>query len=437
MSHVLIVEDDPVLREALAETMTIAGHTYITAKDGKEALVLLELHNPAVVLTDIRMDGLDGNQLLNEIQRKRPGLPVILMTAYGSVQDAVDAMRRGAVDYLQKPFSAQVLIEKINQFIKVEQDDEDTGEPIAQDPKSQALLSMALKVAQSDVGVMISGESGTGKEVLAHFIHDHSTRKKKPFIAINCAAIPEQMLEATLFGYEKGSFTGAYKSTPGKFEQAQGGTLLLDEVSEMPLSLQAKLLRVLQEKEVERIGSNKTISLDVRILATTNRQLKDEVQAGRFREDLFYRLNVFPLQWHPLRERKNDIIPLANYLIRKHCNHKQPIVPIISPTAQKSMLAYAWPGNTRELDNVIQRALVLQTQGIIEVDHLQLSSIIIQETEVAAASTKNLQVHEFELIVKTLVENNGNRQKVAALLGVSERTLRYKLAKMREEGYVV
>ncbi|MFJ1267381.1 sigma-54-dependent transcriptional regulator [Legionella lytica] len=437
MSHVLIVEDDPVLREALAETMTIAGHTYITAKDGKEALVLLELHNPAVVLTDIRMDGLDGNQLLNEIQRKRPGLAVILMTAYGSVQDAVDAMRRGAVDYLQKPFSAQVLIEKINQFIKVEQDDEDTGEPIAQDPKSQALLSMALKVAQSDVGVMISGESGTGKEVLAHFIHDHSTRKKKPFIAINCAAIPEQMLEATLFGYEKGSFTGAYKSTPGKFEQAQGGTLLLDEVSEMPLSLQAKLLRVLQEKEVERIGSNKTISLDVRILATTNRQLKDEVQAGRFREDLFYRLNVFPLQWHPLRERKNDIIPLANYLIRKHCNHKQPIVPVISPTAQKSMLAYTWPGNTRELDNVIQRALVLQTQGIIEVEHLQLSSIVIQETEVAAASTKNLQVHEFELIVKTLVENNGNRQKVAALLGVSERTLRYKLAKMREEGYVV
>lgn len=437
MSHVLIVEDDPVLREALAETMTISGHTYITAKDGKEALVLLELHNPAVVLTDIRMDALDGSQLLDEIQRKRPGLPVILMTAYGSVQDAVNAIRRGAVDYLQKPFSAQVLTEKINQFIKMEVE-EYTGEPIAKDPKSQALLSMALKVAQSDVGVMISGESGTGKEVLAHFIHDHSSRKTKPFIAINCAAIPEQMLEATLFGYEKGSFTGAYKSTPGKFEQAQGGTLLLDEVSEMPLNLQAKLLRVLQEKEVERIGSNKTISLDVRILATTNRQLKKEVQVGRFREDLFYRLNVFPLQWHPLRERKNDIIPLANYLIRKHCHHKQPIVPIISPAAQHIMLAYSWPGNTRELDNVIQRALVLQTQGIIEVEHLHLSPNVMQETEiVSSVSSKNLQVHEFELIEKTLMEYHGNRQKVAALLGVSERTLRYKLAKMREEGYVV
>ncbi|MBL7479000.1 sigma-54-dependent transcriptional regulator [Legionella bononiensis] len=436
MSHVLIVEDDPVLREALAETMTISGHTYITAKDGKEALTLLELHNPAVVLTDIRMDKLDGNQLLTEIQKKRPGLPVILMTAFGSVEDAVTAIRHGAVDYLQKPFSAQVLTEKINQFIKIEVDD--SGEPIAQDPKSQALLTMALKVAQSDVGVMISGESGTGKEVLAHFIHDHSPRKKNPFIAINCAAIPEQMLEATLFGYEKGSFTGAYKSTPGKFEQAQGGTLLLDEVSEMSLSLQAKLLRVLQEKEVERIGSNKMISLDVRILATTNRQLKDEVQAGRFREDLFYRLNIFPLQWHPLRERKNDIIPLANYLIRKHCQHKQPVVPVISPTAQKLMLSYPWPGNARELDNVIQRALVLQTQGIIEGEHLQLSltSTMTPETT-AAASSKNLQIHEFELIEKTLLEHEGNRQQVAALLGVSERTLRYKLAKMREEGYVV
>lgn len=436
MSHVLIVEDDPVLSEALAETMTIAGHTYITAKEGKEALTLLELHNPAVVLSDIRMDKMDGNELLNEIQRKRPGLPVILMTAYGSVQDAVVAMRHGAVDYLTKPFSAHVLIEKINQFIKIKVE-EDTGDPIAHDPKSQALLSMALKVAQSDVGVMISGESGTGKEVLAHFIHDHSSRKKQPFIAINCAAIPEQMLEATLFGYEKGSFTGAYKSTPGKFEQAQGGTLLLDEVSEMPLSLQAKLLRVLQEKEVERIGANKAISLDVRILATTNRQLKDEVQAGRFREDLFYRLNIFPLEWLPLRERKNDIIPLANYLIRKHCQ-QQPIVPAISATAQKLMFSYPWPGNARELDNVIQRALVLQTQGIIETEHLQLSvgGGIDSETTSAAIGI-NLQIHEFQLIEKTLLENEGNRQKVAALLGVSERTLRYKLAKMREEGYVV
>lgn len=439
MSHVLIVEDDPVLREALAETMTIAGHTYITAKNGKEALTLMELHNPAVILSDIRMDNVDGNQLLHEVQKRRPGIPVILMTAYGSVEDAVLAVRHGAVDYLQKPFSAQTLTEKVNQYVKAEIN-ENAGEPVAQDPKSQALLSMALRVARSDVGVMISGESGTGKEVLAHFIHDHSPRKKNPFIAINCAAIPEQMLEATLFGYEKGAFTGAYKATEGKFEQAQGGTLLLDEVSEMPLSLQAKLLRVLQEKEVERIGSNKVINLDVRILATTNRKLKDEVEAGRFREDLFYRLNIFPLQWHPLRERKNDIIPLANYLILKHCQNKQPIIPVISSDAQKVMLAYSWPGNTRELDNVIQRALVLQTQDLIEEEHLQLSTMPVLENKgmlVLPSSNKNLQSYEFDLIQKTLAEHDGNRQQVANLLGVSERTLRYKLAKMREEGYTV
>ncbi|MBA2650549.1 MAG: sigma-54-dependent Fis family transcriptional regulator [Legionella sp.] len=432
MSHVLIVEDDPVLREALAETMTIAGHTYITARDGREALGLLEIHQFGLVLTDIRMDKLDGIQLLAQIQKKQPGLPVILMTAYSSVEDAVAAIRHGAVDYLKKPFSAQILKEKVNQYIKEPQEDENN--PVAHDPKSQALLTMALKVATSDVGVMISGESGTGKEVLAHFIHDHSPRRGEPFIAINCAAIPEQMLEATLFGYEKGSFTGAYKTTPGKFEQAQGGTLLLDEVSEMPMSLQAKLLRVLQEKEVERIGGNKLISLNVRILATTNRQLKEEVKAGRFREDLFYRLNIFPLEWLPLRERKNDIIPLAIYLIRKHC-HNQPIMPVISTSAQKLMLAYPWPGNARELDNVIQRALVLKTQSIIEPEHLQLNLAV--ESQTTEIPCKNLQVHEYQLIEKILVEHEGNRQQVAALLGISERTLRYKLAKMREEGYVV
>ncbi len=436
MTHVLIVEDDLVLREALAETMTIAGHTYITARDGKEALALLELYHPSVILTDVRMDNLDGNELLANIKKNRPNIPVILMTAYSSVEDAVHAIRQGAVDYLQKPFSAQLLIEKINQYVR-KPIDFDESEPIAQDPKSQALLNMALKVAQSDVGVMISGESGTGKEVLAHFIHDHSTRRKQPFIAINCAAIPDQMLEATLFGYEKGAFTGAYKATAGKFEQAQGGTLLLDEVSEMPLSLQAKLLRVLQEKEVERIGSNKMISLDVRILSTTNRLLKDEVQAGRFREDLFYRLNVFPLQWHPLRERINDIIPLANYLIRKHCKNKDVILPILSEHAQKQMLHYAWPGNARELDNVIQRALVLQSNGIIDEEHLQLTLSRIVASETKNVGNKNLQANEYELIEKTLAQHSGNRQEVAALLGVSERTLRYKLAKMREEGYVI
>lgn len=451
MSDVLIVEDDPVLREALAETMNLAGHSYLAARDGKEALAMLERHSPAIVLSDIRMDEMDGQQLLAEIQRRNPGVPVILMTAHGSVEDAVAAMRHGAVDYLQKPFSAHALTEKINRYIKPALT-EDDNQPVAQDPKSQALLSMALKVAQSDVGVMISGESGTGKEVLAHFIHDHSPRKNHPFIAINCAAIPEQMLEATLFGYEKGAFTGAYKSTPGKFEQAQGGTLLLDEVSEMSLALQAKLLRVLQEKEVERIGANKLINLDVRVLATSNRKLLEEVKAGRFREDLYYRLNVFPLHWLPLRERQCDIIPLANYLIRRHCQNHYPLIPSLSEEAKIALLEYSWPGNARELDNVIQRALVLQINGIIEVSHLQLPSVEIEEVEakthkiMSQTSNRNkednkdvnrLKNHEFDLIEQTLNEHQGNRQQVAAMLGISERTLRYKLAKMRKEGYAV
>lgn len=434
MSNVLIVEDDPVLREALGETMSLAGHSYLAARDGREALAMLDRHNPAIVLSDIRMDKLDGQQLLAEIQRRNPGVPVILMTAHGSIDDAVLAMRQGAVDYLQKPFSAHTLTEKINSYIKPLSADD--SEPIAQDPKSQALMSMALRVAQSDVGVMITGESGTGKEVLAHFIHDHSPRREHPFIAINCAAIPEQMLEATLFGYEKGSFTGAYKSTPGKFEQAQGGTLLLDEVSEMSLSLQAKLLRVLQEKEVERIGANKMISLDVRVLATSNRHLLDEVKAGRFREDLFYRLNVFPLHWLPLRERPDDIIPLANYLIRRHCQNNLPITPLLSEKAEQALLHYSWPGNARELDNVVQRALVLQTQNVIEPEHLQLLQSV-HEVVVIKKDVKNLQNHEFDLIEQILKEYQGNRQQVASVLGVSERTLRYKLARMREEGYIV
>jgi len=441
MSDVLIVEDDPVLRKALAETMSLAGNSYLAAKNGREALAMLESHSPAIVISDSQIDKMDGQQLLAEIQRRNPGVPVILMTAHGSVEDAVDAMRHGAVDYLQKPFSTQALAEKINRYIKPALSDDDS-QPVAHDPKSQALLSMALKVAQSDVGVMISGESGTGKEVLAHFIHDHSPRRSHPFIAINCAAIPEQMLEATLFGYEKGAFTGAYKSTPGKFEQAQGGTLLLDEVSEMSLSLQAKLLRVLQEKEVERIGANKLIDLDVRVLATSNRKLLDEVKAGRFREDLYYRLNVFPLHWLPLRERNHDILPLANYLIRRHCQNTQPLIPVLSEAAQDALLEYGWPGNARELDNVVQRALVLHANGVIEVADLQLPGqfeIEFQdEMQVEGLSdNKSLQNHEFDLIEKTLKAHQGNRQRVASILGVSERTLRYKLAKMREEGYVV
>lgn len=436
MTDVLIVEDDPILQGALSETMALAGLDYQLAKNGKVALEMLATLQPKVVLSDIRMDELDGKGLLKEIQKKYPQLAVILMTAYGSIEDAVNAIQLGAVDYLQKPFVAQALIEKINRythpaFVQGEQ-------PIAIEQQTKALYAMALKVAQSEVNVLISGESGTGKEVLAQYIHNQSKRAKQPFIAINCAAIPEQMLEATLFGYEKGAFTGAVKSTPGKFEQAQGGTLLLDEISEMSLPLQAKLLRVLQEKEVERIGGQKLVKLDVRVISTTNRQLLDEVKDGRFREDLYYRLNVFPLQCLPLRERKEEILALAEHLIHKHCKKNQSVIPEISKQAQKMLIEYQWPGNVRELENIIQRALVLQTENKIDPEHLQLPTTLFEKKrDDQDIEIKDLQKHEFELIEKTLSSHQGNRTKTAMVLGISERTLRYKLAKMREEGYVI
>jgi two-component system, response regulator FlrC len=439
MNQVLIVEDDDILRGALTDTIDMAGYKFLAAENGEAALQLLESNRPCIIVSDVRMEGISGHELLKGIQKKSPGIPVILITAHGTISDAVEAMRFGAVDYLLKPFEPKILMDKIEQYMRFDEESVD-GEPIAEDPKSQELISLALRVANSEVTVLISGESGTGKEVLAHYIHDHSIRKEKPFVAINCAAIPEQMLEATLFGYEKGAFTGAYKPMPGKFEQAQGGTLLLDEISEMDLALQAKLLRVLQEKEVERIGGTKLIPLDVRVLATSNRDMKKEVENARFREDLYYRLNVFPLHWIPLRERPQDIIPVAEYLINRNWDKDNPKIPKLSKKAKQAMKSYSWPGNAREMDNVIQRAIILQTGGNIEAEDLQLPNFTqIESTEIRNDKklTRDLQTHEFDLIEDVLNQNKGNRHEVASILGISERTLRYKLAKMRESGYQV
>ena len=308
-ADVLIVEDDAALREALKDTLELSGHTVLTAEDGSAALTSLDRQDVQVVVSDIQMQPMDGLTLLAEMKSAHPAIPVVLMTAYATIQQAVDAMRDGAADYLVKPFEAEVLISKVVHFLP-QGLGEDEG-VVAEDPRSRDLLALARRVAESDATVSIGGESGTGKEVLARFIHRHSRRADKPFVAINCAAIPDNMLEAVLFGYEKGAFTGAYKSSAGKFELAQGGTLLLDEISEMDLALQAKLLRVLQEREVERLGGSELIPLDIRVLATSNRDMTREVAAGRFREDLFYRLNVFPLLIPPLRERSADIRPLA------------------------------------------------------------------------------------------------------------------------------
>ncbi len=321
---------------------------------------------------------------------------------------------------------------------------------------SRRLAELARRVAASDCTVLIAGESGTGKEVLARFIHRNSTRAERAFIAVNCAAIPENMLEAILFGYERGAFTGAHAAHPGKFEQAQGGTLLLDEVTEMPLGLQAKLLRVLQEREVERLGGRVPVSLDVRVLATTNRNLRGEVAAGRFREDLYYRLNVFPLTTAPLRERRDDVLPLAMHVLNARCRPGERI-PALSAEAAHILLTHSWPGNVRELDNVMQRALILASGPVIGPESIQIEegyrlwavgcsqneeadsdpSLATAHSLQPTALSDSLSNAERDLILQALRSDNGNRQAMAKRLGISPRTLRYKLAKLREVGVEV
>ncbi|AZF06584.1 sigma-54 dependent transcriptional regulator [Pseudomonas sp. R5-89-07] len=444
---VLLVEDDRALREALADTLLLAGHDYRAVGSAEEALEAVEQEAFSLVVSDVNMPGMDGHQLLGLLRARQPQLPVLLMTAHGAVERAVDAMRQGAADYLVKPFEPKALIELVARHaLGVISAGEGDG-PIAFEPASAQLLDLAARVARSDSTVLISGESGTGKEVLARYIHQQSSRARQPFIAINCAAIPDNMLEATLFGHEKGSFTGAIAAQAGKFEQADGGTILLDEISEMPLGLQAKLLRVLQEREVERVGARKPIQLDIRVVATTNRDLTGEVAAGRFREDLFYRLSVFPLAWRPLRERPADIIPLAERLLNNHVKKMKHAQARLSAEAQACLVGYPWPGNVRELDNAIQRALILQQGGLIQPQDFCLAlgngvaplpslapAAVLAEAESAGALGDDLRRREFQMIIDTLRAERGRRKEAAERLGISPRTLRYKLAQMRDAG---
>lgn len=511
--YVLIVEDDPSLREALKDTLDLANYHTLTAPDVETALVLLAKNNDiAMIVSDVNMGALSGHDLLHRVQLDYAHIPVLLITAYASIQDSVDAIRHGAIDYLVKPFEPKALVDIVAKQLDG-REDAMADEPIATSPSSQQLLQLANRMAQTDSTVLIIGESGTGKEVLARYIHQRSPRAKQPFIAINCAAIPENMLEAMLFGYEKGAYTGAYASAPGKFEQADGGTLLLDEISEMDIGLQAKLLRVLQEQEVERLGGRKTIKLNVRVIATSNRNMQQQVASGKFREDLYYRLSVLPLQWKPLRERREDILPLAVRLLQKHAMKQKRIGVQFAESAQRSLYEYAWPGNVRELDNVVQRALILQTGDSINEQDLGLQLLSTTHNTVENGSDSNLSLlessfsslnpidgsrdsfisvsnpqhtglqdsnyrislqdrntsrktassadeiqntsmvidgdngvdkakvlgndlkkREFEIIAETLKEENGSRKNTAERLGISPRTLRYKLAKMREMG---
>lgn len=458
-SKILVVEDDAGLREALVDTLQLAGYQALEADSGETALLLLKNQQVDLVVSDVQMGGMSGLSLLKSIKSTYPNLPMLIMTAYGTINDAVEAIKEGACNYMAKPFAPEVLLNMVNQYIPLKTTD--TFEPIVADVRSIELLKLAKKVATTDASVMVLGPSGSGKEVLAQYVHYNSARANEPFVAINCAAIPENMLEATLFGYEKGAFTGAIQACPGKFEQAQGGTILLDEITEMDLSLQAKILRVLQEREVERLAGRKTIKLDVRVIATSNRDLKEAVCEGVFREDLYYRLNVFPLTWLPLVERPDDILPLAKHLVERLCQKNGDAIPEFTAAARNKLTSYQWPGNVRELDNVIQRAIILHSDHKIDASDLLIenfstgtmasatafhSSLAHGESSdqenTSTSLSKNhedklgneLKMQEHQIILDTLNACHGSRKAVAERLGISPRTLRYKIARMRDCG---
>ncbi|MBP9712228.1 MAG: sigma-54-dependent Fis family transcriptional regulator [Sterolibacterium sp.] len=453
---ILVVEDDEALRDALLITLEAAGHHAQGADGGPQALQRLAREDYHMVVSDLRMSPMDGLELLHEIRNRWPGLPVLLMTAFGDVDKAVAAMRGGACDFMMKPFEPKALIEQIARYATPPLDDN----VVAGDERTRSVLLLAARVAKTDATVLLTGESGVGKEVFARYIHDQSARHKGAFVAINCAAIPDSLLEATLFGYEKGAFTGAQTAQPGKFEQANGGTLLLDEISEMPLALQAKLLRVLQEREVERVGGKKPVALDIRVLATSNRDMAGEVKLGRFREDLYYRLNVFPLEIPSLRERPADIVPLARHFVALQARRSGRTASLAA-AAEAKLAAWPWPGNVRELENVIQRALILAPAESIEAAHLlfaasagnvfpvapvaaPVASLPVSSpapavaAPPAAATSGATRMEDLERrhILDTLAAVGGSRKKAIEQLGISERTLRYKLKQYREEGWL-
>lgn len=438
---ILVVEDDDALRDALLVTLEAAGHEPTGVGGGHEALAALARGRFSMVVSDLRMAPMDGLQLLTEIRGRHPGLPVLLMTAFGDVNKAVEAMRGGACDFMLKPFEPRTLLDQIARYAVPPQ----AEGVVAADPAMSAVLLLASRVARTDATVMLTGESGTGKEVVARYIHDQSPRRSGPFVAINCAAIPDNLLEATLFGHEKGAFTGAQTAQAGKFEQADHGTLLLDEISEMPLGLQAKLLRVLQEREVERVGGKRPTAVDIRVLATSNRDMAAEVAAGRFREDLYYRLNVFPLHIPALRERPGDILPLAEHFLAIHAARLGlPVRLRLDDSAKAIIAAHSWPGNVRELENVLQRAAIMTTGDTVEAEHLSLAATVpglmlavapaVVAPVEATAIPPAMRDLERQHILDTLAKVGGSRKKAVELLGISERTLRYKLAQYRADG---
>lgn len=437
--RVLLVEDDKTFRSLLQTILEDDGHEVLTAEDGLKGLQLLRRENFDLVVTDLKMPGKNGLELFRET-RLDPNPPLfIFLTAFGSVDEAVDAMKEGAVDFLTKPLeTTDKLVALVNRAIESQgrtrefltlKEAETAGLPpeelIFAGQAMQAVRKLVHDVAPTTANVLIYGESGTGKELIARTIHLLSPRSRAAFVPLNCAAIPENLLESELFGHEKGAFTGAIQARQGKFELAKGGTIFLDEIGEMPQALQAKLLRVLQERVFERVGGSKEIKADVRIIAATNRNLQDEVAAKRFREDLYYRLNVFPLHLPPLRERKDAIALLADYFFHVFIRQVGKSLKGIETKALEAMGAYSWPGNIRELQNVMERAVIL-AQDLIRFNNLP-GEIVLKVTPLTLESRDILKSTEREIIIKALGNHNGNRRLAAEEMGITRRSLQYKL----------
>ena len=479
---VILVEDDEDLREAIAVTLRLNHIDFVTHQRAESVLPLLQPGLKTVLITDYRLPGMNGLDLLKLALKEIPDLPVIVMTAFADAKLAVEALKAGARDFLIKPFVPDQLIEIITRYrppssaieamVASQKSSNTPTKPVAEsnkpapaiiavDPAMINTLARCERVAKTDTSVLITGGSGVGKEIIAHHIHLTSKRADGPYVALNCAAIPDTLLESILFGHEKGSFTGATKSQSGKFEQADGGTLFLDEIGEMPASLQAKLLRVLQDKMVERLGSAEPIKADVRIIAATNRNLEEQVKVGRFREDLYFRLAVFPIHIPELHKRAGDILPLADFFLKRYRLNIGRDDLIFGQSALDVLPQYNWPGNVRELENIIQRAVLLCDGSEIGAEHLEISaqshpnesvsSHTLREnpengTNIASnsishqgqvASANDMNSVEREHILKVLAQVGGNRSKAVQILGISERALRYKLKSYKEAGFEV